>query len=112
MYRRNCVGEYFQTHDIQAVLSSFFVGLMILHVIVIRAVGWGGEWAQYRSIKWSMKTIESQRSNLGSWWTLLVLQEGHDQLMAPNHYSRLTQGLGKAATETILMNLEQAHSGI
>jgi len=69
----------------------------------------GGEWAQYRSIKWSMKTIESQRSNLGSWWTLLVLQEGHDQLMAPNHYSRLTQGLGKAATETILVTLEQAH---
>ena len=41
MYRRNCVGEYFQTHDIQAVLSSFFVGLMILHVIVIGAVGGG-----------------------------------------------------------------------
>ena len=75
--------------------------------------------------------IESQRSNLGSWWTLLVLtafqtEDGrylpgyHDlpshlsinkrgpyQLMAPNHHSRLTQGLGKASTETRLVTLEQ-----
>ena len=35
------------------------------------------------------------------------IQEGHDQLMVPKHHSRLTQGLGKAATETRLVTLEQ-----
>ena len=60
----------FQTPKIQAALSSFFVRVMILYVIVIGVVD---GWAQYRSIKWSTKMIENQRSNLGSWWTLLVL---------------------------------------
>jgi len=35
------------------------------------------------------------------------IQESHDHLMAPKCYSRLTQGLRKATTETRLMTLEQ-----
>jgi len=99
---------------------------MILHVVVIWVVGGDGGWAQYRSVKWSTKTIESQRSNMGSWWTLLVLIvfQTEDKRYWPalrglpshlcinttgprpandtKHRSRLTQGLGKAATETRL----------
>jgi len=46
---------------------------MILHVVVIGVVGGGGRWVSYRSVKWNMKTIESQRSRLGYYWTFLVL---------------------------------------
>jgi len=35
----------FQTPEIQAVLSSFFVTVMILQVVVIGVVGGGGDWA-------------------------------------------------------------------
>ena len=65
----------FQTPKIQAVLSSFFVRVMVLQEVVIGVVGeWVGvEGGLNRRIKWGTKTIESQRSNLGSWWTLLVL---------------------------------------
>ena len=35
------------------------------------------------------------------------IQESHDHVMAPKCYSRLIQGLRKAATETRLMALEQ-----
>ena len=35
----------FQAPKIQAVLSSFFVTIMILQVLVIGVVGGGGEWA-------------------------------------------------------------------
>jgi len=44
---------------------------MILLRVVIGEVS--GGWAQYRSIKWSMKIIKSRRSHLGSYWTFLVL---------------------------------------
>ena len=44
--------------------------VMISHVVYSNR---DGGLAQYRSIKWSTKTIGSQRSNLGSRWTLLVL---------------------------------------
>ena len=63
--------NYFQTPKIQAVLIC--EGNDIARGS-IRDCGWG----QYRNIKWSIntgviKTIESQRSNLGSWWNLQVL---------------------------------------
>jgi len=79
-----------------------------------------------------VKTIESQRSSLGPYWTFLVLtahqiednrhwpalralqapiQESHDHLMVPKCHSssRLirAQGLRKAATETRFVTLEQ-----
>ena len=101
-------GTYFK-----AVLSTFFVTVMILPVVVI-GVGVEGR-----------LNIESQRSSLGPYWTFLVLtalqiednrhwpalqaltQESHDHLMALKCHSRLIQGLRKAATETKLMTLEQ-----
>jgi len=78
-----------------------------------------------------MKTIESQRSSLGPYWTFLVLkalqlkitdigqpfvicpalqapiQESHDHPMVPKCHSRFTQGLRKAATEIRLVALEK-----
>jgi len=92
---------------------------MILHVVVIRVVGWG--WASYRSTKWNMKTIESQRSSLEPYWTFLVLtvlqikdnrhwppfrglyshpstkiaiQESRDHIMVLKRHLRLTKALG------------------
>ena len=56
------MGENFQIPEIQAVLSSFFCKG---NDIACGSDGDGG-WAQYGSIKCSTKTIESQRSNLGS----------------------------------------------
>ena len=61
----------FQTPKIQAVLSSFFQDSNDITRGSNREGG--GGLAQYRSIKWSMRTIENQRSNLGSYWTFLVL---------------------------------------
>ena len=112
----------FQTPEIQAVLSSFFVMVMILQVVVIRVVGGLNIGAQNG-------TIESQRSSLGPYWTFsqhselkvtdigqpfvacpalqAPIQESHDHLMAPKRHLRLTQGLRKAATETRLVTLEQ-----
>ena len=99
--------------------------VMILQVVVTGVVGCGG-----LNI-WNTKTIESQGSSLGPYWTFLVLtalqiednrqwpalhtyaalkaliQESHDHLMVPKCHLRLTQGLRKAATETRLVTLEQ-----
>jgi len=40
------------------------------------------------------------------------IQENHDHLMMPKCHSRLTQGLRIAATETRLVTLDKARSGI
>ena len=53
----------FQTPEIQAVLSSFFHEGNDIAGGSNRGGGW---WVQYKSTKWSMKTIESQMSSLGS----------------------------------------------
>jgi len=50
--------------------AALFVTVMILQVVVIGVVG---ELNIRRSTKWNMKTIESQRSSLGPYWTFLVL---------------------------------------
>jgi len=107
---------------------------MILHMAVIKIVG--GGWVQCSDIKWSTKTTESQRSKLGSWWTLLVLtafqieNKRHWPALCDLHtqpsthqykrawpangakaqlvHSRLRLDLIKAATETRLIILEHA----
>ena len=59
----------FETSEIQVVLSRFFrEGNDIAHGCNRD----GGGWAQYKSIKWSMKKIKSHISNLGSYWTFPV----------------------------------------
>ena len=117
----------FQTPEIQAVLNSFFCDGNDSSRGSNRGGGWG--WAYYRSTKCNMKTIESNRSRLGFYWTFFVLtalqiednnrallacpalqapiQGSHEHLMVPKHHSRFTQGLRKAATKTRLMTLEQ-----
>ena len=91
--------------------------VMILHVVVIEVVG--GGWAQYRSIKWNTKTIESQRSSWGPTGPSLCSQHSKlkvtdigqpfvacPALQAPMQESH--EGLRKAATETRPMALEQS----
>ena len=63
----------FQTPKIQAVLSNFFHVGNDIACSSNRGVGWEGR--LNIDYKMELKATKSQRSNLGSWWNLLVYSQ-------------------------------------
>ena len=110
----------FQAPKIQAVLSTFFVTVMILQVVVIGGVQngiqrqlkargpvWGPTGPSLCSQHSKLKITDIGQPFVACPALQAPMQESHDHLMAPKCHMRLTQRLRKAATETRLVTLEQ-----
>ena len=119
----------FQTHEIQAGLSSFFVMIMI-HIACGSNKGGGWKVGTIKEQKWKKRQLKARHPVWGLTGPFLCsqhskleiteigqpfmacpvlqapIQESHDHLMAPKCHLRLTQGLRKAATEIRLVTVE------